>query len=590
MMLEKRQKRNLISIPFEQAPRLSTWYFFIMLMQGFIPTLQAICVANLLNGMLQYVKTGGNLKDIVIEICLYLALLSFNVFLGKVISIVSVRLKIILREGLGRDLVEHTSKIKYSILENEKIQNLKERVYKDIEVEIMSGFNNFLHLIQLFLQIAGILFIVGFHIWWMPFVVLAFSVPVVWLAIKGSVEQYETHKDTSKLRRKSEYYSRILTNREVNGERAVFQFTDWINNKYKINCDEFFEKNRKMRGKWLVRSKACSILYVFIIILLVLILLPVTLSGRMTLGYFISIMTTSISLVNMISWSLSSYFEGISKWNEFRKDLYKYLDLEEEFTDLNGESGDLGEIRSIELKNVSFTYPGTERKILNGISLTMESGKHYAFVGENGAGKTTLIKILTRLYDSYEGEIFVNGRELRSYPIEYIKNIYSIAYQDFARYDMTLKDNIVLGRNEIEPNIENAIDLVGLTDLIQKYENGWDSYIGKLDEQGVDLSGGEWQKIALARAILPNGVVRILDEPTAALDPINESRLYQQFQTNLKGTMTLFISHRLGSTILADTIYVLSDGKIVEQGSHQELYEFNGIYAQMYEAQRRWYK
>ena len=454
----------------------------------------------------------------------------------------------------------------------------------------MAGFNNFLYLIKLFIQIAGILFIVGTHVWWMPFVVLFFSVPVILLARKGSVEKYETHKDTSKLRRKSEYYSRILTNREVSGERTVFQFTDWVNDKYKATCNEFFEKNRKMRGKWLLRSKACSILYLFIIILLVLILLPITLSGRMTLGYFISIMTNSISLVNIISWSLSSYFEGISRWNEFRKDLYNYLDLEEELTSSNWESEYLEEIRTIELKNVSFTYPGTDRKILDGISLIMESGKHYAIVGENGAGKTTLIKILTRLYDSYEGEIFINGRDLKSYPIEYIKNIYSIAYQDFAKYDMTIKNNIVLGRDEINTNINNLLEQVGLTGLIQKYDNGLDTHIGKLEKEGIDLSGGEWQKIAIARALLPNGVVRILDEPTAALDPINESLLYQQFQTNLKGTMTLFISHRLGSTVLADTIYVLSNGKIVEQGPHQELYKFNGIYTQMYDAQRRWYR
>lgn len=493
--------------------------------------------------------------------------------------------------------MKHTSKIQYYQLEDKNIQDLKELVCRIPEIEIMRGIDNKLHLLQLVLQITGILFMIGYHVWWMAFVVLGFSIPIIYLARKGSKEQYQLQRETSEIRRKSEYFSKILTNREGSGERAIFQFTDWLNDKYKENNDEYVNKNKAMRGKWLLRSKACSILYVLIVILIVYILIPVTLDGRMSLGFFLAIITNSISLVQLISWSLFSYIESISKWFEFKKELNQYMNLKEEGKETLIDSNEIKEIKEklknepikIELKNISFTYPGTDRKILNNISLTLESGKHYAIVGENGAGKTTLMKILTRLYDNYEGELLVNGRDIKTYPSECIPEIYSMIYQDFAKYDMTMKDNIMLGREENKKDMDKVLDVTGVKELSKKHKNGWDTYLGKIEEHGVDLSAGKWQKIALARAFVARSAVHILDEPTSALDPISESRLYRQFQTKLKGMTTLFCSHRLGSTILADTIFVLSAGEIVEVGNHEELQKLNGVYKNMYEAQRRWY-
>jgi len=222
----------------------------------------------------------------------------------------------------------------------------------------------------------------------------------------------------------------------------------------------------------------------------------------------------------------------------------------------------------------------------------LEAGKHYAFVGKNGAGKTTITKLLTGLYTEYEGEILINGKELREYPVSTVKALFSVVYQDFAKYYIPLKDNIKLGDvsgKNTEEKIPDILTKGGLEELVSELKDGIDTPLGKILENGQDISGGQWQRIALARSLISRAPVKMLDEPTAALDPISESRVYGEFENLMKGKTTVFISHRLGSTKLADEILVIDDGMIIERGTHDELMDDEGQYAQMFEAQRGWY-
>jgi len=219
----------------------------------------------------------------------------------------------------------------------------------------------------------------------------------------------------------------------------------------------------------------------------------------------------------------------------------------------------------------------------------------------NGAGKTTLTKILTGLYGEYEGEILINGKELREYTQPEKKALSAVVYQDFCQYPLNFYNNIAVGNiNDMQnrEKVENAVNIIGLAEAVDKLPKKYETPITKVKEDGVDISGGEWQRVALARLMINPAPLKILDEPTAALDPIGESQVYEQFGEIIsqnqnktdRNHITVFISHRLGSTKLADEIIVISDGKAAETGTFDELMAKNGIYAEMFESQSEWYK
>jgi len=222
----------------------------------------------------------------------------------------------------------------------------------------------------------------------------------------------------------------------------------------------------------------------------------------------------------------------------------------------------------------------------------LKNGRHYAFVGANGAGKTTITKLICRMYDNYEGEILLNGRELRSYPLKEIKDCFSVVFQDYGNYCIPFRDSIMLGdvRKRDEARLKKAVEEIGLEQAVKDLPAGMDTPLGKIITDGVDLSGGQWQRVAIARSLYSSAQVRILDEPTASLDPVAESEVYNMFGRVSRNSTTIFITHRLGAARLADYIIVLEDGAVKEMGSHDELLKRGGLYAEMFESQRSWYK
>ncbi len=249
----------------------------------------------------------------------------------------------------------------------------------------------------------------------------------------------------------------------------------------------------------------------------------------------------------------------------------------------------------IEFRHVTFAYPGTDKKILDDISIKIAPGEHLSIVGLNGAGKTTFIKLLCRLYDPTEGEILVDGVNIKEYDYKQYMEQFAPVFQDFKLFALTLSDNISFDRattKEEQERIEELIKLVGLETLMERLDKGKETNLFKyFDEEGIEPSGGEQQKIAIARALYKNSPVVILDEPTAALDPIAEYDIYRQFNTLIGGKSAFYISHRLSSCQFCDKIAVFSGGKIAEYGSHEELEAISGgIYAEMFEAQAKYYR
>ncbi len=255
------------------------------------------------------------------------------------------------------------------------------------------------------------------------------------------------------------------------------------------------------------------------------------------------------------------------------------------------------EIKEIEFKNVSFKYPGTDKLILDNISIKIGAGEHLSIVGLNGAGKTTFIKLLCRLYDPTEGEILVNGINIKEYDYKQYMSLFAPVFQDFKLFAFPIEENITLKeRKEAEKpagdKLGNIIDLVNLNEMLGKLEKGTGTMLFKyFDESGIEPSGGEQQKIAIARALYKESPVVILDEPTAALDPIAEYEIYRQFHTLVGDKTAFYISHRLSSCRFCDEIAVFSEGKIAEYGTHDELVNRpDGIYAKMYETQAQYYR
>lgn len=244
----------------------------------------------------------------------------------------------------------------------------------------------------------------------------------------------------------------------------------------------------------------------------------------------------------------------------------------------------------IEFKDVSFKYPNTEKYILKNVSVTIKSGEHVAIVGQNGAGKTTFIKLLCHLYDNYEGKILINGKEAGEYSFrEYIR-LLSVVFQDFRLFAFTIKENVTVFQDK-KVDLEEIYKIAGIEDWITGLEEKDSTHIYKMFvENGVEPSGGQAQKLAIARALYKNAPIVVLDEPTAALDPISEYEVYKNFDKLVHGKTAIYISHRLSSCRFCDRIIVLENGLVVEEGSHEELMENEkGLYFNMYNVQARHY-
>jgi len=317
-----------------------------------------------------------------------------------------------------------------------------------------------------------------------------------------------------------------------------------------------------------------------------------TLAGAVGIGS----MTMYIAIFRQSQGTFAGLFENLSQLYEnglFMENLFNFLDLPEVEERQVANQAPLDPSRGIELRDVSFRYQGREEWALRHVTFTLHPGEKIALVGENGSGKTTLIKLLTRLYDPTEGEIFYQGRNLRDWNLEELRLKIGVIFQDFVRYQLTLRDNVGFGSvDELgdQSRLEAAADRGGMVDLIQSLKEGWETTLGGWFQKGRELSGGQWQKVALSRAFMRDGEVIVLDEPTSALDAEKEYEVFKRFKELTAGKIAVLISHRFSTVRMADQIIVLKDGTIEEQGSHAELLARHGTYARLFEMQAEGYR
>lgn len=316
--------------------------------------------------------------------------------------------------------------------------------------------------------------------------------------------------------------------------------------------------------------------------------LALAIAGKITVGMV-------LRYAQAIFQACMSVSASIRLAGEFRTDVgriastLEYLNLEAEKT--KGDSFTEMTKGVIEFRNISFRYPGTKELVLDHVSLKIEPSEKIAVVGKNGSGKTTLVKLLCRLYEPEEGEILWNGKNIREYDLREWQKIFAIVFQDYSLLSLTLGQNVAASEQYEAERAKEVLQLAGFGERLNKLKKGLETVVyPEYEQDGVSFSGGEEQKIAIARAIYKGGQICILDEPTAALDPVSESRVYESFDEIVKGKTAVYISHRLSSCKFSDRIFVLDNGKIAESGTHEALLSQNGLYAQLWQAQAQYYK
>ena len=582
---------SVVPITFKAAPFSSIVHMLLSLIQAILPTAAiALATANFIDtatAILQGELTRGDIYMPLVILLIVLCLLNTN---QTVINLFAARMRLGLRRTLNPQMVRKHAELDFKHIENAGSWELISRVTRSPADAIMNGYSGFIKFGVIILSIGSILGLIVTQVWWAAVVIVSFSIPLFWISMWAGKKNYQAERDVEKFNRRTDYLAEVLTGRENIDERSVFGYGEEVIKDWRSQ----FEAGRVHQLK--VTAKTFSVLcgsgmgLSFISILVTLTLINPVITGDLSAGMFMGIVGAVFAMMHMLGWELSDSLSSISRTGEYLKDMA-------EFNTLSTSEGALAEsdtqppvFESLEFRNVRFKYPTGEHYILDSLSFKLEKEKHYAFVGKNGAGKTTITKLLTGLYTEYEGEILVNGKELRSYPASTLKAMFSVVYQDFARYFISFADNIALGDKNSNSRVAEIASQAGLDDTIAELKEGMKTPLGKIKERGQDLSGGQWQRIAIARSLISRAPVKMLDEPTAALDPISESRVYEEFEKLMKNKTTVFISHRLGSTKLADEILVIDNGQIAERGTHDELMALNKTYAEMFESQRGWYQ
>jgi ATP-binding cassette, subfamily B, bacterial len=395
------------------------------------------------------------------------------------------------------------------------------------------------------------------------------------------------------IKRQLDYLRVLGGSKEAAKELKLFGLSRYLTDRFASLSDVIYSQDVALARRRLAAGSALSVVgtlgyysaYVWVIWR--------TLAGALSIGtlYFLA---TAIQQASLNIQQVFSTLAGIADQALFLTDLLAFFGMQPTIRSKpNALPAPRPIRRGFEFRNVSFRYPGTDRLVLRGLNFHLHPRERVALIGENGEGKTTIVKLLTRLYDPSEGEILLDGIDLRDYDLEDLYREIGVIFQDFMRYEMTAGQNIASGRIEDLGNLpllEESARKSGADQVIERLPGGYDQMLGRRFEGGVDLSGGEWQKLALARAYLRDSQVLILDEPTAALDARSEYEVFRRFAELTRGKMALFISHRFSTVRMADRIVVLEDGKIAEEGTHEQLSNLGGRYAEMFELQAASYR
>lgn len=578
----------------KQKPQIFLCYLLLAL-ASFLQTMVNVVSTKYLIDELIRILGGAPAKEHLPAIVGYTALIIGNSFLMNLLTSAANQIKGTYAEWFNEYFeVELSDKIMGMDYEHTEDPEALDQMNKAREgLSWYSGgvvgvLDEFFNILSNLLKIGGVVTIIAMTCpLLLPVQVLSLAAIMFFTNRKNGLE-LESFKKLSKVNRVFGYVFYQLSNPENGKETRLFDSADMMCRKADYYVGEMIQvwkqlSRKEIKYTWsadAVNGLRDGISYFYIGYR--------ALRGLITVGDF----TMCVSAASTLYWSLFQVFNGIAELLKKSSYAYEYLKFRglPDAMEKGNREVPKGE-HVIEFKNVSFRYPRGTGDVLKGINLTIRQGEHLSIVGLNGAGKTTLVKLLCRMYDVTEGEILIDGINIREYSEEAYRRLFAVVFQDFQLFAFSLRENIVLNEAEEEERIWSTLSMAGLKEDAKKLSQGLDTMIFKgYDENGTRLSGGQQQKTAICRALYRNSPIVILDEPTAALDPIAEYEIYRRFDELVGGKTAIYISHRLSSCRFCDRIAVFAEDTLKEYGTHEELVaKPDGIYAKMYEAQAQYY-
>ncbi|MEK7013485.1 ABC transporter ATP-binding protein [Bacillus sp. FSL M7-1020] len=561
---------------------------FIRVIEGFIPVINIFLFERLINEAAKFINHSGNLEQVFVYLACQLATFLLQYILEH-LSIINDKY---INQKIGLHIKEITfnkmEKLAYIHFENPEFQN-KLQMISGIDQRIVNNVTSSSNLLKECITLISILvYLINIH--WVLVVILFIGIiPLFIIEIKNGSSKYELMRNLTPVNREMFYISNLLYRRESVKELRLFQITSFLIKKWRQKYQENNLEEINLLKKQTFWLFASEIILVLVYALTSAFLLYLMKLGRVLVGSLVAV----LQAIQNIQASLSSLIRSISNIYEnllYVKEFSSFISLPE--IDDVEDKEEIHGIQEISVQKLNFTYPNQDVRILKDINLKITPGKKIAIIGENGSGKTTLIKCLTGLYETDSSMVHVNGMPLNKIDLnKYFKKI-SVLFQDFNRFEFTVRENIGFGNLEELADTEKlkeVIKRVGLENHIQSLPNQYDSRLGRFFDGGNELSGGQWQKIAIARCLFRECDLIVLDEPTSALDPKSEVEIMEEFFRYSSDKAVIFITHRLGAAWLADEIIVMERGRIAERGTHQELLHLDGIYKELFVSQSKWY-
>ncbi len=489
-------------------------------------------------------------------------------------------------------LIKKTKEVEISQLEDAEFYDKldRARTQTNNRVNLMSSS---LSQIQTIITVTSL--VVGL-IAFEPFLVILVILSIIPSFInefRFSSQGYSLARSWTQERRELDYLRYIGANDKTAKELKLFGLSDFIADRFWNLANQYYEENKALTIKKTVWGGVFNALGVISYYAAYVFIIYRVLNGFLTVGE-LTFLSGSFNRLKSGLERIFSSFTRIAESALYLRDYFDFIDLKSNRTKAEKPMLIPSSIQTgFTFENVSFTYPGSTDPVLNGLNFSIKPGEKIAFVGENGAGKTTLIKLMLRFYEPTKGRILLEGIDINSYYIEEYQQLFGVIFQDFIRYEFTMRENIAVGKIEElddENRILKAAEQSLADSVLEEMSKGLDQQLGKRFKQGKDLSGGQWQKIALARAYMKDAEVLILDEPTSALDARAEYEAFQRFIALTKGKTSVIISHRFSTVRMADRIMVLKDGKVLEIGTHEELMENRMLYSELFELQAAGYQ
>jgi ATP-binding cassette subfamily B protein len=546
-------------------------------------------------------RTGnGDLRHVWRYVALELGIVLTGEILARASSLVESLLGDLFSNAMSVSLMEHAAKLDLAQFEDPEFYDHLERARRQTVGRIA--------LLTLLLSMSQdaltLLTLAGALIAYSPWLLLLLAIAVI-PSFLGETHfaslGYSLLFRWTPERRQLDYLRYVGASDKTAKEVQMFGLAPWITERYATLSQRFYEENRALSIRRGLVSALLSILGTIGYYSAYVIILLHAVRGEITIG-MLTFLAASFGrgrdVIQSILMSASSVFEQAL----YLRDLFVFLDMRPTIESPPNARTVPKKIGSgFVFENVGFRYPGSERWAVRNVDMVLQPGERVALVGENGAGKTTITKLMARLYDPTEGRITLDGVDLKEYDLASLRHAIGVIFQDFVRYDMRFDENIGVGEiesvradlarsNGTPTSISDAAENSLAASLLPRFTKGYQQMLGRRFDDGVDLSGGEWQKIALARAYIRDAQVLILDEPTAALDARAEYEVFLRFSELVAGRMAVLISHRFSTVRMADRIIVLRHGKVEEQGSHEELLAKHGLYEELFTMQAAGYR